>query len=93
MDLPEDFLEHPMCSLEPDVILVRTFSPEAFFLETQSMKGMHFCTVVPDDFGTNVYYISVEEIFKILSFVIFIAVIWRLMEMFQSCVYRICCKK
>jgi len=90
MDLPSDF-----CPREPtlDEMLTRLYSPASFFKAVKKMKSVNFCTVVPDGFGTKIYYISVEEIWQLIVTCLVMILIWRLVEAFQSLVYRNCCKK
>jgi hypothetical protein len=90
MDLPRDF-----CPREPTLeeMISRLYSPESFFKAIKKMKSVNFCTVIPDGFSTKVYYISGEEIWQLFVFMLFLTLIWRLVEATQTCVYRNCCKK
>ena len=95
MDLPEDHEMPPMCGLQPNVddMIYQIYSPEAFYRAINQMKNINFCTVIPDGFGTKVFYISIDELVQICAVLLFICLTWRLVEAAQSCAYRICCKK
>jgi hypothetical protein len=90
MDLSRDFCPRELTLEE---MINRLYSPESFFKAIKGMKSVNFCTVIPDGIGAKVYYISVEDIWHLFVFVLFVAACWRLLEAAQTCVYRICCKK
>jgi len=79
---------------EPTIeeLLLRLNTPENFFRAMRNMKSVNFCSVVPTEFGTKVYYMSAQEIGQILMVFLIIAVLWRLVDALSAFVIQSCKK-